>query len=277
MNKHSQRFYRGLTAAVQLDGWYLLLLVAVVLATLPMQGQAQVLGSAQSFGVLAGQAVTSTGDTVVNGDLGIYPGTSITGFLPGIVNGTIYNGTTAALQAQNDATAAYLALKYETPFQDLSGENLGGMTLDAGAWGFSTSAQLTGILTLDAQGDSNARFDFLIGSTLTTDSSAEIILINGASADEVFWQVGSSATLGAGTSFEGSIIAYQSITLDAGADVMGSILALNGSVTLIDNVITAVPEPHLSWLLAICVVVMSTRCWLARKQGCGKTSVPDGK
>ena len=127
-------------------------------------------------------------------------------------------------------------------------------------------AQLTGTLTLDARGDSNARFDFQIGSTLTTASSSSIVLTNGAQADNVFWQVGSSATLGADTSFDGSILADQSITLNAGASMSGRALALNAAVTLDDNDITvptAVPEPASFWLLAFCASVFGAWQWLA--------------
>jgi type VI secretion system secreted protein VgrG len=237
----------------------LILSALVVLAGFLPQSKADILGSADSFAVLGGSTVTSTGNTILNGNLGLSPGTSITGFYPpGIVNGTIYNTDAVAAQAQADALIAYNLLAGETFNSNLSGQDLGTLTLLPGVYFFSSSAQLTGLLTLDAQGNSNARFDFQIGSTLTTASSASILLINGAQANNVFWQVGSSATLGTGTSFGGSILADQSVTLNTGANLLGRALALNAAVTLDDNVITApisVPEPGSVWLLAFCASV----------------------
>jgi type VI secretion system secreted protein VgrG len=237
----------------------LILSAIMALAGLPPQSKADVLGSADSFAVLGGSTVTSTGDTILNGNLGLSPGTSITGFYPpGIVNGTIHNTDTVAGQAQADALTAYNFLAGEPVNSNLTGQDLGGLALLPGVYFFSSSAQLTGTLTLDGNGDSNARFDFQIGSTLTTASSSSILLINGAQADNVFWQVGSSATLGTGTSFDGSILADQSITLDTGASMDGRALALNAAVTLDDNVITVptpVPEPGSFWLLAFCASV----------------------
>jgi type VI secretion system secreted protein VgrG len=237
----------------------LILSAVVALAGFLLQSKANViLNSADSFAVLGGSTVTSTGNTILNGDLGVYPGTAITGFGPGIVNGATYAGGLTAQQAENDGSAAYNALSSETAIQDLTGQDLGGLTLGPGVRNFNSTAQLTGTLTLDAQGDSNARFDFQIGSTLTTASSSSILLINGAQADNVFWQVGSSATLGADTSFYGSILADQSITLNTGASMSGRALAMNDAVTLDDNVITVpttVPEPASFWLLAFCASV----------------------
>ena len=231
---------------------------------------AQVLGSADQFAVLAGTTVTSTGNTVLNGDLGVSPGTAITGFLPGVVNGTTYSAGSVALQAQSDALAGYIFFKTELSFQDLTGIDLGGLTLDAGVRNFDTSAQLTGIVILDAQGNPDAQFDFQIGSTLTTAAGSEVVLVNGAQADNVHWAVGSSATLGTTTVFFGDIVTDQSITLNTGANVTGSLVALNGAVTLNDNTVTsekiiaaAVPEPAIGWLLFASALFIGLRRWLA--------------
>lgn len=240
----------------------------VALAGLLPQGTAaSILGDADSFGVLGASTVTSTGSTVITGDLGVFPGTAITGFLPGIVNGTTYAGGPVAQQAQADALAGFLALGAGTPIQNLTGMDLGGLTLGPGVRNFDSSAQLTGILTLDAGGDSNARFDFLIGSTLTTGTGSIVNLINGATADNVFWQVGSSATVGVGTSFAGSIVADQSITMNTGASLLGRAVALNGAVTLDNNVITApIPEAGSLWALAGCVPLVGGWQWLALRR-----------
>jgi type VI secretion system secreted protein VgrG len=227
----------------------LILSAVVALASFLPQSNASILLSADSFAVLGGSTVTSTGSTVLTGNLGVYSGTSITGFPSGIVNGTTYAGDAVAGQAQADALTAYNFLAGEANPSDLSGQDLGGLTLTPGVYFFSSSAQLTGTLILNANGNPNARFDFQIGSTLTTDGSSIVSLINSAKADNVFWQVGSSATLNTGTAFDGSILAHDSIILDAGATLSGRALALTGAVTLDGNVITvptavtAVPEP----------------------------------
>jgi Ice-binding-like/IPTL-CTERM motif len=193
-------------------------------------------GQLSSFAVLGGSTVTNTNTpTTVNGNLGVSPGSAVTGFPPGIVTGgTIHAADSTAAQAQSDLTTTYNNLASTACNTDLTGQDLGGKTLTPGTYCFSTSAQLTGTLTLDAQGDPNARFVFKIGSTLTTASASSVLLINGGSNCGVFWQVGSSATLGTGTSLLGSIVALTSITLNTGAGVTGRVLARNGAVTL-DN------------------------------------------
>src|SRR3990172_5124091 len=163
------------------------------------------LGSASSFAVLGGSTVTSTGLSLVTGDLGVWSGTAITGFPPGIVIGTIRAGDDVAAQAQSDLTTAYNLLAGLPCNTDLTGQDLGGKTLAPGVYCFSSSAQLTGTLFLDAQGNSNAVFIFQIGSTLTTASNSPVVMINGGRVCNVFWQVGSSATLGTGTVFSGNI------------------------------------------------------------------------
>jgi hypothetical protein len=197
-----------------------------------------ILGSAQSFAVLAAATVTNTGPTTVCGDLGVAPGTAVTGFPPGEVIGDIHSNDAAAVQAQQDTTTAYNALVAETPTADLTGQDLGGLTLTPGVYSFASSAQLTGTLTLDAQGDPNATFVFQIGSTLTTATGSSVVVINGAAPCNAFWQVGSSATLGTGTSFKGNIIALASITLTTGTTVSGRALARTAAVTLDSNVVS---------------------------------------
>jgi hypothetical protein len=220
-------------------------LVAIVgLVTLlfgPSRASAQTappLGSAQSFAVLAGSTVTNTGSSTITGDLGVSPGSAVTGFPPGlVVSGTIHAADAAAATAQNSVSTAYSNLQGQACTQDLTGQDLGGKTLIAGVYCFSTSAQLTGTLTLNAQGNANAVFIFKIGSTLTTASGSSVVVINGGSACNAFWQVGSSATLGTGTSFAGNILAMASITLTTGSGLQGRALARTGAVTLDTNTV----------------------------------------
>jgi type VI secretion system secreted protein VgrG len=223
-----------------------------------------ILNSADGFAVLGGSTVTSTGNTILNGDLGVYPGTAITGFTPGIVNGVTYPGGAVAQQAENDTLLAYNLLAGEAFTQILTGQNLGGLILTPGVYKFSSTAQMTGLLTLDAQNNPDGIFVFQIGSTLTTADSASMDLLNGAQADNVFWQVGTSATLGADTSFDGSILANQSITLNTGTSLSGRALALNAAVTLDNNVITvprAVPEPAAFSLLVFFACLFGMGHW----------------
>jgi Ice-binding-like len=199
------------------------------------------LGTASSYAVLGGQTVTNTGPTTISGDLGVSPGTAVTGFPPGIVTGgTIHSADANALDAQGAVTTAYNALTAPaqpcTPAaNDLTGQDLGGMTLVAGVYCFSSSAQLTGTLTLNAQGNASAVFIFQIGSTLTTASSSTVKVINPEVDCNVFWQVGSSATIGTTTTFVGNILALTSIALQNGAKVFGRALARNGAVTMDTN------------------------------------------
>jgi protocatechuate 3,4-dioxygenase beta subunit len=196
------------------------------------------LGTAGNFAVLSGQTITNTDPSVISGNVGLSPGTAVTGFPPGTVNnGTIHTADAVASQAQIDLTTAYNAVAGEAVTSDLTGQNLGGLTLTPGVYHFSSSAQLTGVLTLNAEGNPDAEFDFQIGSTLTTASNSSVVMINGGIPCDVVWQVGSSATLGTTTAFEGHILALTSITVQTGASVQGSVLARNGSVTLDDNVI----------------------------------------
>ena len=198
------------------------------------------LGSASSFAVLGGSTVTSTGLTLLTGDLGVWPGTEITGFGPGVVIGTIHAGDEVAAQAQSDLTTAYNALAGLPCNTDLTGQDLGGQTLAPGVYCFSSSAQLTGTLVLDAGGNPNAVFIFQIASTLTTATNSSVVMINGGRVCNVFWQVGSSATLGTGTAFAGNILAYVSITLTTAVSLSGRALARTAAVTMdTDTVSTA--------------------------------------
>ena len=186
------------------------------------------LGTAASFVGLAGSTFTNTGPGVYYGNVGVYPGTAVVGFPPGEVrDGAIYEGGAVPMQAQIDATTAYNALALQSCDTDLTGQDLGGMTLQPGVYCFDTSAQLTGDLVLDAMGDPNAVWVFQTGSTLTTASDSSVGMINGGQALNVFWQVGSSATLGTTTRFSGNILADQSITLVTGASLLGRALALH--------------------------------------------------
>jgi hypothetical protein len=194
-------------------------------------------GTAAAFAVLGGSTVTNTGATVLTGDLGLSPGTSITGFPPGTVNGTVHQTDAVALQAQTDLTTAYNDAAGRTSTGTISAD-LGGQTLTPGVYTGSSSLQLTGTLTLDGQGDENAVFIFQAGSTLITASSSRVVLIGLAQACNVVWQVGSSATLGTVSSFAGDILAFESITLNNGVTVDGSTLARNGAVTLDDDTIS---------------------------------------
>lgn len=194
------------------------------------------LGAAAGFAVLGGSTVTNTGPSLVVGALGVSPGSAITGFPPGIVLGPIHAGDPVAAQAQSDAAVAYNNLAGQACGTNLTGQDLGGLTLTTGTYCFNTSAQLTGTLTLDAQGNPNAVFIFQIGSTLTTASNSSVVMINGGIAcNNVYFQVGSSATLGTNTSFQGNILALTSITINAGASFNGRVLAQNGAVTLDTN------------------------------------------
>jgi type VI secretion system secreted protein VgrG len=253
----------------------LMLLTSFLLVRFPQDANGGVtLNTAGNFSVLAGSTVTNTGPTVIaGGDIGVNPGSAITGFPPGLVTPpfTVHAGDAVSLQAQKDLTTAYNVAAGLSRTRDLTGVDLGGLTLTPGVYFFASSAQLTGRLTLDQQNDPNAQFVFQIGSTLTTASHSLVTIINGGSNPgcEVFWQIGSSATLGTDTGFEGHLLALTSITLTTGATILdGSALARNGAVTLDSNSISnctstvaAVPLPNsaLASLLAIPVVFLARR------------------
>jgi Ice-binding-like/Bacterial Ig-like domain len=208
-------------------------------------GQASVvLGTSANFAVLAGSTATSIGATTVNGDLGVSPGTAVTGFPPGLVNGTKHAGDSAAAQAQLDLTTAYNDAAGRTVGAVTVAGNLGGLTLTPGLYKSTSSLAISsGDLTLDAQGNANAVFIFQMASTLTTTSGRQVILSGGAKASNVFWQVGTSATLGTTSVFKGTIMADQAITLNTGATLDGRALARIAAVTMDSNNIITIPVP----------------------------------
>lgn len=219
------------------------ILAAALALSVPAAAQAAPvhLETAAPFAVLAGATVTNTGPSVLNGELGLWPGDAIEGFgLPAVVNGATHVNDEVAAKAQLDLTNAYdvAAGQAVEPADDLSGTDLGERKLAPGAYRYTSNALLTGALTLDAEGDPNAQFVFLIGSELKTESASSVLLVNGASPCNVYWQVGSSADIGTTTAFQGSVLALTSISLKNGATVLGRMLARNGQVSLINNVIT---------------------------------------
>jgi hypothetical protein len=219
--------------------------VALVIAIGAMHGTVNAatptigLGSAASFSILAGTpSITNTGATTINRDVGIHPAAAITGFPPGIIGGTIHAADAIALQAKTDLGLAYVDAAAR-PITATHGA-LGGLRLVAGVYNAGgVTLDLTGTLTLDGQSDPNAVWIFQATSDLVTASSSKVSLINGASPCNVFWQVTSSATLGSGSSFVGTILAQTSITLASGVTVDGRALARDGTVTLINDVFTS--------------------------------------
>jgi type VI secretion system secreted protein VgrG len=204
---------------------------------------ASILGTAQNFAVLGASTVTNTGSTTITGDIGLSPGTSITGLASITQTGAVHQTDAVAQQAQINANTAYNALAAMPVKSNLTGQDLGGLTLTSGVYHFDSLAQLTGTLTLDAQGLNNAYWVFQIGSSLTTASASSVKVINsgpnGGFNDGVFWQVGSSATLGTTTAFEGNILALASITLNNSATISnGRALALTAAVTMDTNTIS---------------------------------------
>ena len=225
------------------------------------------LGEAENVAVLGSSTVTNAGPTIVTGNVALSsPGVSITGFPPGtIINGAQYIGPGLADQAHADAVIAYGQLVGEPLTTDLSGQNLGGMILTPGVYHFGTVAQLTGTLTLDTGGDPNATFHFQIGTTLTTDPNSTVTFVNGSS-NNVFWQVGTSATIGADSVLSGNVLADQSISVNSGATVIGRLIAINAAVTMDTDTISipTVPEPG-TWfagVVALALVGFTERRWI---------------
>lgn len=206
-----------------------------------LAAQTPSLGSASNFAVLGAATVTNAGASFLAGDVGVAPGTAITGFPPGTATGTFHPGDPVAAQAQTDCMLAYNELTAATCSTTLTGQDLGGLTLTPGVYCFAAAAQLTGTLTLDAQGDTAAVFVFKSGSTFTTSAAAAVTLTNGARAGNVFWHVGSSAVLGAANNFSGNILALASITVGAASSVNGRLVALTAAVNL-DTTAVLVPS-----------------------------------
>jgi hypothetical protein len=208
-------------------------------ASLPSPGPSSVnLGCVAGFSILAGSTVTNTGNTIINGDLGLSPGSAVVGFPPGIVNGTIHINDTEANSSKSCLTSAYNDAAGRAPGAAVSG-NIGGQTLTPGVYtSTSTLSISSGDLTLDAQGNSGGVFIFQIPSALTVTSGRQVILAGNAQAKNVFWQVGSSATIGTTAAMKGTIMADQSITLETGATLLGRAVTRIGAVTMDFNSIT---------------------------------------
>lgn len=251
-------------------------LVISTLAAFPLITMAAIpLGTASNFAVLAGSTVTNTGPSVIQGNVGVAPGTAITGFLtvdggPGLLAppSSFHAADSVAAQAQTDLLTAYNAAKGLTPVkQDLTGQDLGGKTLTPGVYFFSSSAQLTGTLTLNDLGDPNAQFVFQIGTTLkAADNDAHVVASGGG--NNVYWQVGSSATLGTYTEFIGNILAHDSITMNTGANILnGRALAIGGAVTLDTNRIAYSSVPEAGTILLGALATMPILAHRRRRQG----------
>jgi hypothetical protein len=231
----SPLFTRFKTASVVLVSAGLLLAAAAPAHAAPVPDAPIGLGSAANFAVLSAATVTNTGATVIEGDVGVSPGTAIVGFPPGIVDGVLHSADAEAAQAQRDLTTAYNAAASRIPTTTGLGE-LAGSSLTPGVYS-GGELSLNGQLTL--AGSAESIWVFQAASTLKAGSSAQVTMTGGASACNVFWQVGSSATLGSNSQFVGTVMAKASITAVTGAEISGRLLADTGAVTLDSNVITA--------------------------------------
>jgi len=255
----------------------LILCAVVAFAGLQPAAKAQTsvnLGSASSFGVLAGAGIVVTGtvgSTTINGDIGTFPTGTVTGFENIALNGVNHADDAVTQQAKTDLLAAFSDAAGRSPTTSFPAiQDLGGLTLTPGVYNDPSSFAITGTLTLDAQGDPNAVWIFQAGSTLTTTGLAtagtsQVLLINGGQAENVFWQVGSSATLAGPSLFVGNVLAFTSITMTSGATVDGGLLAINGVVTLdsdtIDITVDAIPEPAATslWIAGCVGLVIGVR------------------
>ena len=227
---HQRPLSRAVSAGLATAAALFASAVLVAAATAPS------LGSASSFAILAGTTVTNTGPTTITGDLGVSPGSAITGLGSITLTGSTHTADAVALQAQSDTTSAYNILASTPCTQSFSGTavEIGGQTLTAGVYCYSSSVQLTGTLTLNGGGV----FVFIAPSTLTTAASSRVALTGGTSPCDVFWVVESSATLGTNTAFNGTILALTSISLQTGASVSGRALAQHGAVTMDTNTVS---------------------------------------
>ncbi len=219
-------------------------IIAAAVALFAAHAKGQSLGSAETFGVLGGSTVTNTGASQISGSVGVSPGSAITGFPPGVVvpgTGAIHANDATAVQAHADLATAYTAFAnlFSPTQNNLSGTDLGGLTLTPGVYHYDTSAASGGALTFDAQNDPNARFVVQIGTTLITTSASSVVLVNGADARNIYFQVGTSVTLGAGSTFIGNLLADASITTVSGTNLTGRLLAVTGAVTLDTNNVTS--------------------------------------
>jgi len=207
----------------------------------PPSNDSAIFKSAANFASLAGTTITNTGPTIITGDVGLSPGSAVTGFPPGTIIPAIGNphiNDVVANKAKLDLTAAYLFLAGKPPGTSVSG-NIGGTTRAPGTYtSSSTLAISSGNLTLDAGGNANAVFIFQIASALTVTSGRQVILAGSAQAKNVYWQVGSDVTLGTTSVFKGNILALSSITLQTGATLVGRTFARNGALTLDNNIVT---------------------------------------
>jgi hypothetical protein len=198
------------------------------------------LGTVDPFALLAGSAVTNTGPSTINGNLGLSPGSAVSGFPPATLNGTMHISDSVANIAKNDLITAYNDTAGRSPVSAVPAD-IGGLTVTPGVYGNSSALGLTGAITLDAQGDPNSVFVFKAGSALTTASASSVRMINGAQACNVYWKIGSSATLGTTSTMVGNVMALDSVTLNNAVTVNGRVLARNGAVTLINDTITRMP------------------------------------
>jgi hypothetical protein len=192
------------------------------------------LGTAAGFGVLAAGAISNTGLSNVTGNLGVDPSAAVVGFPPGVVTGTIYKDDSVALQAKDDLATAYIALAGDLCTENLTGQNLGGLTLTPGVYCYSSAASLSGTLTLNTEGDTNGLYVFQIEGSLTASGSSSVIMTSGSGCN-VFWQIGGSAVLGSQTAFAGSILSVGAITMGAGANITGVAMTQDGSVAMSTN------------------------------------------
>jgi hypothetical protein len=233
-NKNKTFNVRGLILGLAVAGFFL--------HQNAMAGQEPVdLGAAAPFGVLAGSTVTTIPFTTIDGDLGVSTGNTVSG--APIVNGLLHLGDPTAAEAQLDLTDAYDDAAGRTDDAILVAGNLGGLTLEPGLYKAATSLEISsGDLYLDALGDPDAVWIFQMGSTLVTTTGRQVILTGGAQAKNIFWQVGSSATIGVASVFKGTIMADQAITIATGATLEGRALARIAAVTLDANTITVPSE-----------------------------------